>query len=111
MYKSVMLKKKKNENKFLKDKKYRKTRDHCHYTGEYRGAADSICNLKYRVPKTIPIVFHSWSNYDYHFIIKKLVQDFKKNIICLGEDAENIWVYHQKKWDCYWLLFNNDIRK
>ena len=63
------------------------------------------------MPKTIPIVYHSWSNYDYHFIIKKLVQDFKKNIICLGEDAENIWVYHQKKWDCYWLLFNNDIRK
>ena len=95
----------------MKDKKYHKTRDHCHYTEEYRGAADSICTLKYRVPKTIPIVFHNWSNYDYHFIIKKLVQDFKKNIICLGEDAENIWVYHQKKWDCYWLLFNNDIRK
>ena len=95
----------------MKDKKYHKTRDHCHYTEEYRGAADSICNLKYRVPKTIPIVFHSWSNYDYHFIIKKLVQDFKKNIICLGDDAENIWVYHQKNWDCYWLLFNNDIRK
>ena len=28
----------------------------CHYTGEYRGAAHSICNLKYCVPKKIPIV-------------------------------------------------------
>ena len=27
------------ENKYLKDKKYRKVRDHCRYTGEYRGAA------------------------------------------------------------------------
>ena len=32
------------ENKYLKDKKYRKVRDHCHYRGEYGGAAQSICN-------------------------------------------------------------------
>ena len=38
------------ENKYLKDKKYRKVRYHCHYTGKYRGAAHVICNLKYRVP-------------------------------------------------------------
>ena len=28
--------KEKFENKYLKDKKYRKVRDHCHYSGEYR---------------------------------------------------------------------------
>ena len=27
------------ENKYVKDKKYHNVRDHCHYTGEYRGAA------------------------------------------------------------------------
>ena len=26
------------ENKYMRDKKYRKVRDHCHYTGECRGA-------------------------------------------------------------------------
>ena len=62
--------KEKFENKYSKDKKQCKVKDHCHYTGEYRGAAHSICNLKYYVPKNIPIAFHKGSNYDYHFIIK-----------------------------------------
>ena len=51
--------------------KYRKVRSHCHYTEECRGAADSICNLKYSVPKKIPIVFYNGSNCDYNFIIKE----------------------------------------
>ena len=60
------IRKQKFENRYLKDKKHCKVRDHCHYTGEYRGAAHSICNLKYSIPKNIPIVFHNGSNYDYH---------------------------------------------
>ena len=67
------------ENKYLKDKQYRKVRDHCHYTGEYRGAAHSIYNLKYSVFKNIFIVFPFFgSNYDYHFITKELAEEFKK---------------------------------
>ena len=81
--------KEKLENKYLKYKKYRKVRDHCHYTGEYRGAAHSIaCNSKYSVPKIIPIVFHNGSNYDYHFIIKKLAELFKKQVTGLRENTE-----------------------
>ena len=38
-------------------KKYCKLGDHCHFTGKYRGAAHSTCNLKYKVPKYIPLVF------------------------------------------------------
>ena len=37
-------------SKCLKGKIYRKVRDHCHYTEEYRGAAHSIRNLKYSLP-------------------------------------------------------------
>ena len=53
------------ENEYLKDKKHCKFTDHCHYTREYRGAAHSIA-------KKIQTVFHNGSNYDYHFMKKKL---------------------------------------
>ena len=70
------------------DKKNYKVRDHCHYTGKYRGVAHNICNLRYKVPKEIPIVFHNGSTYDYHFIIKELVKEFERNFECLGENTE-----------------------
>ena len=70
------------------NKKNYKVRDHCHYTGKYRGAAHNICNLKYKVPKEIPIVFHNGFIYDYHFIIKELVKEFEGNFECLGENTE-----------------------
>ena len=69
-------------------KKQRKVRDHCHYTGKYRSAAHEICNLRYKVPKEIPAVFHNGSTYDYHFIIKELVKEFDGNFECLGENTE-----------------------
>ena len=65
------------EKRYLKDKNYCQVRDHFHYTAEYRGAAHSICSLKYSVPKKIPIVFHNGSNYAYHFNIEELAEEFK----------------------------------
>ena len=70
------------------DKKNYKVRDHCHYTGKYRGAAHNICNLRYKVPKEIPIVFHNGSIYDYLFIIKELMKEFNGNFECLSENTE-----------------------
>ena len=61
----------KNNNQL---KKMQKVRDHCHYTGKYREAAHSICNLRYKISKEIPAVFHNGSTYDYHFIIKQLAR-------------------------------------
>ena len=45
------------------------------------GAAHSICNLRYSIPKKIPIIFHNRSNYDYCFIIKELAEEFFKNYL------------------------------
>ena len=70
------------------DKKNHKVRDHCHYAGKYRGAAHNICNLRFKVPKEIPVVFHNGSTYDYYFIIKELVKEFEGNFDCLGENTE-----------------------
>ena len=36
--------------------------------------AHSICNLQYKIPNEIPVVFHNGSNYDYHFIINQLAK-------------------------------------
>ena len=52
--------------------KDRKVRDHCYYTGLYRGPAHSLCNLRYRIPSYIPVVFHNLSGYDAHLFIKEL---------------------------------------
>ena len=70
------------------DKKHHKVRDHCHYTGKYRDTAHNICNLRYKVPKEIPVVFRNCSTYDYHFIIKELVKESEGNFDCLGENTE-----------------------
>ena len=50
------------------NEKYNKVEDHYHYTGKYRGAAHNTCNLRYKVPKKISVVFHNGSTYDYYFI-------------------------------------------
>ena len=72
----------------LKIKKYRKVRHHCQYPEKYRGAAYSICNLKYSVPTEISIVFHNGFNYDYHFTTKKVAEEFEGRLTCLGKNAE-----------------------
>ena len=65
-----------------------RVRDHCHFTGRYRGAAHNICNLKYSKPNNISVFFHNLTGYDSHLFIKKL------NIItgaidCIPNNQEN----------------------
>ena len=78
------------------NEKYHKVKDNCYYTGKYRGAAHSICNLRYKTPKEIPVVFHNNSKYDYHFITKELTEDFEGQFECLGENTENILLFQHR---------------
>ena len=59
-----VMKKKKND----KDK----VRDHCHITGNYRGTTHSQCNLKLKMPRKLPVIFHNLENYNGHIIFKEL---------------------------------------
>ena len=69
------------------DEKNYKVRDHCHFTGKYRGAAHNKCNLNYRKPKIIPVVMHNLSGYDSHLFVKNL--GFTEgNIDCIANNDE-----------------------
>ena len=65
-----------------------RVRDHCHFTGRYRGAACNICNLKYCKPNNISVFFHNLSGYDSHLFIKKL-NTTMGNIDCIPNNEEN----------------------
>ena len=65
-----------------------KVRDHCQFTGKYRGAAHSECNLRYKVPKVFEVVFHNGSSYDNHFVIKQLAKGFNGYFGCIEENTE-----------------------
>ena len=78
-----------SKNQKKRFKLYKKVRDRCHFTGKFRGAAHSFCNLHYKIPKEIPLKIHNGSKYDYHLIIKELVEEFRgEDFDCLGENTE-----------------------
>ena len=66
-----------------KDKNYCKVRYHCHYIGEYRGPAHSICYLKYSASKEMSIIQHNSSNCDYQFVIKALAEELDGQLTCI----------------------------
>ena len=77
-----------DKNQKMKFKLYKNVRDHCHYTGKFKGAAHSICNLNYKVLQEIPVKIHNSSKYDYHFIIKELAEEFKGEFEGLAGNTE-----------------------
>ena len=72
--------------------KYKKVRDHCHFTGKYRGCAHSMCNLNFcnRYFK-IPVFFHNMKNYDGHLIIQNAEKlSNKKKIDVIAQNSEKL---------------------
>ena len=65
-------------------KSRKKVKDRCHYTGKFRGAPHSKCNLSNKVPNNIPIIIHN-ASYDTYFIINHLAEEFKGELDCIEE--------------------------
>ena len=66
-----------------------RVRDHCHFTGKFRGAACNSCNLKLRRQNNISVFFHNLAGYDSHLFIKKLgTPEEKENIDCIPNNEE-----------------------
>ena len=64
-----------------------KVRDHCHYTGKYRGALLSKCNLRLKRSRNIPVFFHNLTGYDSHLFVKRLA-DSEGSIDCIPHNEE-----------------------
>ena len=68
----------------------KKCRDHCHFTGKYRGCAHDDCNLQFSMRYyKIPVFLHNLKNYDSHLIIERaneLSERAKIDVIALNSE-------------------------
>ena len=62
-------------------------RDHCHFTGKYRGAAHNKCNLMCKKPRILPVIFHNLQGYDAHLFIKQIAR-LKGKLNCIPSTEE-----------------------
>ena len=67
------------------------------------GVAHSICNLEFNVLNEIPEVFQRGSNYDYHFVVKELVNEFEGQFEWIEENKEKYWTFS--------VLIKKEVRK
>ena len=72
-----------------------KVRDHCHFTGEYCGAAHLDCNLKCRKPLIFPVIFHNLQNYDSNLFIKQL-PEVSGDLSCIPSTEEKYISFSKK---------------
>ena len=72
-----------------------KVRDHCHFTGKYRGAARNSCNLQCRKPLILPVIFHNLQGYDSHLFIKQLAK-VEGSLSCIPSTKEKYISFSKK---------------
>jgi len=88
--------------------RWQKVRDHDHFTGKYRGAAHSGCNLQLRRQLTIPVFLHNFRGYDSHLIVAAMgkVKDKDHKISVVGQGLER---YLQVRWGTH-IVFRDTLQ-
>ena len=62
-----------------------KVRYHCHVSGKYRGARHWSCNVKIKMTKKVPVIFHNLEGYGSHLIFQELIKfNVKISVIANG---------------------------
>ena len=74
-----------------------KVRDHCHFTGKYRGASHNNCNLEAKRPDFMPFYFHNLAGYDTHLFIKYLGKSAGR-INCIPNNEEKYISFTKDIW-------------
>ena len=72
-----------------------RVRDHCHFTGQYRGAAHNSCNLQCKKPLILPVICHNLQGYDAHLFIKQL-SGLKGELNCIPSTEEKYISFSKK---------------
>ena len=85
-----------------------KVRDHCHWTGRFRGAAHSKCNLRLREQIFIPVIFHNLKGYDSHLFIRAF-HDLEEEPNCIPQNTEKFISFSLKKTGCSELSFLDSL--
>ena len=73
-----------------------KVRDHCHITGNYRGAAHWHCNINLKISKNVPLIFHNLEGYNSHLIFKELSK-FNVKVSMIPNDLEEYMSFSLNK--------------
>ena len=80
-----------------------KVRDHCHFTGKFRGAARRSCNLQFKKPKFTPVFFHNLGGYDSHLFVTKLGKS-ERDITCIPNNEEKYISFSKRfKLELIWI--------
>ena len=90
------------KKQFTTHRNYLKVRDCDHYTGNYRGVAHSLCNLRYSTQVDIPVAFHNGSNYDFNLIITEFAKEFRSEMRCVPLNTD--------KYMCFSIPLRKEIK-
>ena len=73
-------------------------RDHCHFTGNYRGALHNLCNLKLKRGWRIPVFFHNLSSFDSHLFVKELSDQGETDVNVIPKNEQKYISFAKDKY-------------